>query len=220
MAGIAARIALIHATPVAIQPIVATFAERWPDAVIHNILDDSLPGDLERAGGLDAKMDERFVRLARYAADCGADGILFTCSAFGRSIEAAAAAVQPMPVLKPNEAMFDEALKLGQRIGMIATFQPSIPSMEEEFQAIATAAGSSAQLTSVCVPDAMAALKSGDAETHNRLIAAAAAALADADAILLAQFSTAKAREAVRKATGLPVLTSPASAVTALQKLI
>src|SRR5439155_1015726 len=62
----------------------------------------------------------------------GVDTILYTCSAFGEAIDAVARAT-PMPVLKPNEAMFAEALHLGTHIGLLATFQPSIPALEQEF---------------------------------------------------------------------------------------
>lgn len=48
-----------------------------------NLLHDSLSADLAPSGrGLDAMMHQRFARLAQYAVDTGADGILFTCSAF------------------------------------------------------------------------------------------------------------------------------------------
>ena len=211
------RIALIHAVPMAVDPVIEAFRRLWPAAEAYNLLEDSLAPDLERAGALDDAMIGRFRRLAAYAADCGADGILFTCSAFGPAIEAAARDQEPRPVLKPNEAMFADALSMGTRIGMVATFAPSLPPMEAEFAAMAAAAGSPARLTTACVPTAMAALRAGDAETHNRLVADAVAGLGRCDAILLAQFSTAQARAAVAAVTAVPVLTSPDSAVKALR---
>jgi hypothetical protein len=102
------RIALIHALKHSIAPIEQAFARLWPEAVLANLLDDSLSTDLAREGALSAAMTERFLTLARYAASCGADGILFTCSAFGPCIDACARELSPMPVLKPNEAMIDE----------------------------------------------------------------------------------------------------------------
>ncbi|MEQ8398380.1 aspartate/glutamate racemase family protein [Thalassobaculum sp.] len=211
------RVALIHATPVAVDPVMEAFRRLWPEAEPYNLLEDSLASDLERAGGLDDAMVQRFRRLAGYAADCGADGILFTCSAFGPAIEAAARDQAPRPVLKPNQAMFADALALGPRIAMVATFAPSLAPMEKEFADMAAAAGSPAQLTTVCVPDAMAALRSGDADAHNRLVADAARDLGGCDAILLAQFSTAKARDSVAAVASVPVLTSPDSAVSLLR---
>ena len=38
----APRIALIHATPMAIQPVNTSFQKLWPQAKLQNILDDSL----------------------------------------------------------------------------------------------------------------------------------------------------------------------------------
>src|SRR5688500_8470971 len=127
------RIALIHATPVAIEPIVAAFKRLWPEARTTNLLEDSLSADLAAQGRLTAEMIERFVNLAGYVRGCGADAILFTCSAFGPAIEAARARLD-VPVLKPNEAMLDEALAAGTRIGLIATFEPSLPALKTELE--------------------------------------------------------------------------------------
>lgn len=214
------RISLIHATPVAIDPVVAAFKTDWPEADVFNLLEDSLSADVQAAGEIDDDMVARFKRLADYAVDTGADSILFTCSAFGTAIEAAAAAHGDRPVLKPNEAMFEEALGMGDRIGMIATFEPSIPSMTREFEEMAAAHGSAAKIETVCVPDAMTALAAGDSDTHNRLVAEAVDRLTDTDALMLAQFSTAQARDAVSKRYDKPILTSPASAVRKLRGLL
>ena len=210
------RIALVHAVMPAMAPIADAFRELWPDADCINILDDALPRDLQRAGRISPQIMARFSALGTYAANVDADGLLFTCSAFGPAIEAVARE-QTFPVLKPNEAMFEAALACGARIGMLATFAPSVPSMEQEFAALTAARGAKVEIRSVCVPDAMTALNRGDAETHNALLAQAAPQLADCDAVMLAQFSTARAERAVAAALSIPVLTAPKAAVRKLQ---
>jgi hypothetical protein len=127
------RLALIHALRHSPPPIEEAFARLWPGQTLMNLLDDSLSADLAREGKLTPRMTERFLTLARYAAGTGADGILFTCSAFGPCIEACAQDLAPMPVLKPNEAMIEEAITKGKRIGLLVTFPGTIPSMIPEF---------------------------------------------------------------------------------------
>ena len=120
------RICLIHAVRVAIDPVAEAFARLWPEAELMNLLDDSLSVDRQLDGELTPKITERFQTLARYAADVGVNGILFTCSAFGPAIEAVKKKFAPLPVLKPNEAMFEEALKSGARLGLLASFELSL----------------------------------------------------------------------------------------------
>src|SRR5215813_12213887 len=120
------RIALIHALKHSIQPIESSFARLWPQPQLMNLLDDSLSADLARDGGLTDAMTERFLALGRYVASAGADAILFTCSAFGPCIEAVARAHAPMPVLKPNEAMIEQAVARGGKIGLLSTFPPTL----------------------------------------------------------------------------------------------
>lgn len=213
------RIALIHAVTVAVPPIAEAFRELWPEARPVNILDDSLSPDREKSEILSPEMYSRFETLTRYAVDIGSTGILFTCSAFGEAIEAAATKVR-VPVLKPNEAMFDAALARGSRIGMLATFGPSVTSMEREFEALARERGSSATIETHCVPEAMTALRHGDGATHDRLLANAAPKLGGCDVVLLAHFSTARAQKLVTEALSCPVLTSPGSAVLKLKSIL
>ena len=208
------RIALIHALSHSVAPINEAFARDWPEAVRMNLLDDSLSADLAREGkGLDAAMHERFQRLARYAVDTGAQGILFTCSAFGPCIEAVARRHAGIPVLKPNEAMIDEALQGEGRLGLIATFAPTLASMPPEFpQGMA--------LETALAEGALDALNAGDVQRHDALIAVQAAALRERGCtrIALAQFSLARSRAACEAASGLPVLTTVDSAVRALRR--
>jgi Asp/Glu/hydantoin racemase len=213
------RIALIHATPVAIDPICATFKRLWPQAQVTNLLEDSLAPDLAAAGKLDQAMIDRFCVLANYVESCGADAILFTCSAFGPAIEAARAAVK-IPVLKPNEAMMEEAIATGPRIALLATFEPSLPSMKAELEQLAAERNAKLEIAIRAVPAALTALQAGDSAGHDTQIAAAAAELGDCDALLLCQFSMASAAERIPSRRGRSVFTSPYSAVARLKQLL
>ena len=215
MTGTGPRIALIHALAHSVEPINEAMARDWPQATRMNLLDDSLSADLAAGGGLDAFMHERFRRLAQYAVDCGSDAILFTCSAFGPCIERVAEIHAPLPVLKPNEAMIADAAALGLRVGLVATFAPTLQSMPAEFPA-------GVQLECVLADGALAALNEGDAQRHDALIAQAAveAARRGCGVIALAQFSMARAQARVAAETGLPVLTTVDSAVRALKRAV
>ncbi len=215
----AVRIVLLHATPVAMQPVHTAFANSWPEAEIINLLDDGLSIDRAREGQLSEAMIKRFVRFGQYGFDMGADGILATCSAFGPAIDAMANAL-PVPVLKPNEAMFQAALQKGRRIGMLATFGPAIGTMTEEFAEYAAQTGSDATLKTVLVEGAIGLLRNGDEQGHNRLVAEQAARLSDCDVIMLAHFSTSRAATLVRAHTPVPVLTAPDTAVERMRTLI
>ena len=213
------RVVLLHGTPVAMEPIQRAFSTRWPEAEVVDLLDASLSVDRAKDHDLTPRMFERFVELGGYAHRLGAEAILVTCSAFGPAIERMAGEL-PVPVLKPNEAMFREAIGRGRRIGMLATFAPSVPTMTEEFEQFVGEAGAKATLETIVVEGAMDALRKGDAERHNTLIAARAPELAHCDAIMLAHFSTSRALTAVVAAVGTPVLTAPDAAVDRIRAAI
>jgi aspartate/glutamate racemase len=222
------RIALIHALPHSVTPINAAMIRLWPEAMRMNLQDDSLSNDLAEieskapGTGLDAFMHERFQRLAQYAVDCGADAILFTCSAFGSCIEAVAE-TQKIPVLKPNEAMIEQAVASvgkhgkmhGQILGLVSSFAPTLASMPNEFS-------TDVNLEMKLAEGAMAALNAGDVTTHDKLVVEAARDLVKrgAKVIALAQYSMAHCKPLVEAACGVPVLTTPDSAIEKLKRLL
>ncbi|GAC1606448.1 MAG: aspartate/glutamate racemase family protein [Ramlibacter sp.] len=219
----APRIALIHATALAVDPIGDAFARHWPQARRKNLLDDSLSVDLADTGRLTQPMVQRFIDLASYAKGTGCDAILFTCSAFGPAIEAAAEAVQ-LPTFKPNEAMFQQALDqcatAAGRLGLVATFEASIASMAAELQQMAQRRGQRVELRTTFVPGAMQDLADGRAQEHHRKIAQAVRGLVDCDVVMLAQFSMAAAQPLVQQALPCPVLSSPDCVVLALKRTL
>lgn len=215
----AKRVFLIHATAVAVAPINEAFARLWPEAEVCNLLEDSLSRDLRSAGALTEPLKRRFLELARYARGAGADGILFTCSAFGEAIDACKRDAD-IPVLKPNEAMLEEALNQGDRIALLATFPPAIDSMSEELVAAASARGRRVVLQQAACPAAIEALHAGDVATHDQLISELIAPLADVDVICFAQFSMTSAAPSCAELTCVPVLTTPDTAVLRMKQLL
>lgn len=207
-------ITLIHALHASIAPINAAFAAHWPEARLTNLLDDSLSRDLAEAGTLTEAIVARFRTLGRYAA--GAEGILFTCSAFGPAIDAVAADCAPMPVHKPNTAMIEQAVAAAGegRIALLASFAPTLPSMLREFP-------DPDRVLPVYCPGALEALQQGDAARHDAIVAALAAGLPDdCRVVALAQFSLARAAAAITPRPGQTVLTTPACAVEGMREAL
>lgn len=216
MAGAEPRVALIHALAQSIAPVNAELDRAWPACTRMNLLDDSLSADLaSRPDRLDAAMTARFLALADYVVGTGARGILFTCSAFGPCIDAVARRWPEIPVLKPNEAMIAEAVRTGRKIGLVASFAPTLASMPSEFPAGVT-------VVPLLAEGALDALSLGDHALHDRLVVAAArrAEAQGCDVVALAQFSLARAAGAVERAVRGPVLTTVGSAVRLLRERV
>ncbi|EJL77867.1 Asp/Glu/Hydantoin racemase [Polaromonas sp. CF318] len=217
------RIALIHATPLAIAPIEEAFKRLWPTATTMNLLDGSLSADLAQGAVSTEAFTARFLALSRYAASTGAEAVLFTCSAFGSALDEAKKTMS-LPSLKPNEAMFAEALAHARgkrgRIGLLTTFLPATQALESELRDDAGAAGMEVEVIKKCVPEALDALNRGDADTHDRLLKQAALEMGEMDVLMLGQFSMARASTLLRECLSYPVLTSPDSAVSKLKSSI
>lgn len=211
------RIVLIHATKLAIDPVETAARTHWSEVETVSVLDEALSIDRAQSQELTPDLVQRIIDLTRYAESARADGVLFTCSAFGDAIDKASRS-SPIPVMKPNEAMFDQAFAYGERATMIYTFASAADGMQEEFKAAAIEKQSQAILKTVACTSALTAKKAGDDKTHDRLIAQAAADVTDTDVILLAQFSMASAASAVRNKVSVPVLTSPEAAILEMRR--
>src|SRR5688572_23318232 len=163
----APRITLFSVHKDAMEAAIRAFDTDWPSARIANLLDDGL-FTWVRAAGVVPEMYGVFRTLTRYMVSRGADGILFTCSAFREVIDACIAEFD-LPIFKPNDAMIEQALELGSRIAVVATVGPTIPSISAEIEQMAAARGQAVQLVPHVVDGAFDALAAGDAATHDAL---------------------------------------------------
>jgi len=207
----------VHREPM--DAAVRAFAAEWPEARISNLLDDSLFAWVREAGGVVPEMYGVFRNLTRHMVNRGADGILFTCSAFRQVIDACIRECS-VPILKPNDAMIDEALEAGSRIAVMATVGPTIPSISVEIQEMAAARGQEIDLVPYVVEHAFDALASGDGTRHDRLVAERAREIKNCDAIVLAQFSLSRAVPAVRAVSKIPIYNSPGAAIARMREMV
>jgi hypothetical protein len=139
---------LIDAVAVAIEPVQEGFRQLWPEAECTNILDDSLSVDRERDGVLTEAMKHRIRTLAEYGA---ATVSTRSCLPAPRSGKRLRLRRMPIPVLTPNEAILEAALAMGEALGMLAAFSPSVASMEDEFREMADAVGQRATNQTYCM---------------------------------------------------------------------
>ncbi len=203
----------------AMDAAVRAFASDWPEARISNLLDDGLFAWVRETGGVVPEMYDVFRTLTRYIESRGADGILFTCSAFREVIDTCIAEFD-LPILKPNDAMIEQALDAGSRIAIVATVGPTIPSISAEILEMAAARGQTVELVPFVVEGAFDALAGGDAAKHDALVAARAREIKDCDVIVLAQFTLSRAVPAVNAVSAIPVFNSPGAAVAKLRTMI
>lgn len=219
------RIALIHALEESVAPAHAALAGGWPEAFAFDLLDTSLAIDRAQAGTLDPTLFHRLSVLAQYAAGTRGRqgrtaGILFTCSAFGPAIDRVKTELD-LPVLRPNESAFREALQHGRSIGLVVSFPPSADALEAELRETIAATGVSVRVETVLADRALEALKAGDGERHDQFVVQAVRELGGVDVLVLGQFSMARAAPAV-VADGFAgrVITSPDAAVRDLRRRI
>ena len=213
------RIFVIHALAASLPPVARAFADGWPKATVCNLMDDALSRDRQSGRYSDQEFEQRFSNLILYCLASGADGVLFACSAFNDAIESARRGIS-VPVLKPDEAMIGQALGMGERFAVVATFEPSIESLRSQICAQAEQCGKRVEVAGIFVDGAMRALDNGDAARHDALVARAVSEAPPVDAVLLAQFSMARAAAASASLSPAPLLTSPVSAVARLRSLV
>ena len=216
-------IALISAVSSAIAPAVHGLNREFPEATAWNLVDDRLITEAIDAGGLTDGLRARMTRLIRYALDGGASGVLLTCSMYSPVAHQAAGAVG-VPVLAADDAAFEAAAASGHaRIALVSSLPVPLADARERFAAYLNTRANTPEVTGVLAAGAYAAsIASGTTaggDTSDALAQTLVAALhgADADAVLLAQYSLAPAAEQLAAITGLPVFSGPGAAARMLR---
>lgn len=191
------------------DPLKAIFKELLPGVRLVNIIDDSLIGDVVRAGHIPPGVARRLVTYFHHAEELGADVILNTCSSVGEVAEDARRLIG-VPIVKIDDAMAAKAAAEYDRIAVLATLPSTLEPTRRLVCRQAELAGRQVTVLNGLAEGAFDALVAGHPEEHDRLLLEAAERVArDADALVLAQGSMARMEQRLREATGKPVLSSP-----------
>ncbi|HXR57114.1 MAG TPA: aspartate/glutamate racemase family protein [Casimicrobiaceae bacterium] len=201
-------LALLFTSPVVIKPINDIVRAAMPGIRVVNLLDDAILGDISRAGDVGA-VERRVTLLARCAADAKADALLITCSSIAELAPPAAEASR-LPVYTIDEAMAEEAVRLGSRIAVLATLATTLDPTCRLIERKAKAAGRIVTIRRELAGDAFEQLARGNGAAHDAILRNALESLAGShDVIVLAQASMARLLDGRSAPLAVPVLSSP-----------
>ena len=214
-------IGFIH-TVLGLPPTFAELADELvPAAEYFHIVDETLLANTRKSGSLTAVTRRRVLGYVESAADAGADLVVVTCSSIGPAVDASHTFVD-VPVLRIDEPMADEAVRLGSRVGVLATLAKTLQPTAELVERRAIAAGKDVEVDARVCDGAFDALQAGDRDRHDELVREGLRELAaGVDVVVLAQASMARVVDALPpEDKPIPLLSSPRSAVQHLASLL
>jgi Asp/Glu/hydantoin racemase len=207
-------LAIIHTSPTLTPLFGALCAEYMPDVSIFHMVDESLIQDTIREGRLRRVTVRRLLAMIESAQMSGADAVLVTCSSIGAGV-VLGQQLFDIPVIRIDEAMAASAVRMGRRIGVMATLrttlEPTIALLREK----AAEAGVEIEIVDSLCDGAFDAVLTGDTATHDRILSEALRLdMKGVDVVVLAQASMARVVQALPADTlTMPVLSSPELAV-------
>jgi len=219
----AKTLGLIH-TSATLVPVFQELTDKYladKKLKIFNIADDSLIKNTIERGKLTPDTARRVVGHVASAEEAGADFILVTCSSIGPAVEMAAELVD-IPVLRVDQPMADKAVRMGKKIGVVATLSTTLEPTSDLVRRRATLAGKDIELTSKLCEGAFEALMEGNPEVHDEKVATALKELSQqVDVILLAQASMARVVDQLSEEDKkVPIIASPELAVQHLAEIL
>jgi Asp/Glu/hydantoin racemase len=211
---------VLHSVFVMVKPLQELFSEILPQAKVFNLVDDSLLPEVIREGKVTKKIMKRVCGYITTAEEIGANAVLSVCTTMTDAVDIAKSLVN-IPLLKIDEPMVEKALALGEKIGLVATFPPTLDPSGRFILKKAEELKKKIVLKKVLCPGAFDAVLCGDQEKHDAIVAAEVKKIQkEVDVIILAQGSMAKLEPKLSREISIPILTSPRLAVQRIKELL
>lgn len=189
------------------------------DAVLQSYEDASILSEVREAGYVTANAAARLVSMFMQATMDGADAILNCCSSVGEVADAAAqiGKYTGVPIVRIDEEMCCEAVRLGSRIGVLATLPTTLEPTKNTVKRMARELNRSVTLADGLIEGAFGI---NQEQFKELLLKKAREISGQADVILLCQGSMAYAEGFLQEAIGKPVVSSPRFGAEALRKAL
>ena len=207
------KITLIHT----VKSIYNSFPQQLSAAMgeeikTTNVVDEILVSNTLEKGGFNAWNKAKLLSDMRISEEENSDLLVVTCSSLTPYVLELAPQISKK-VITIDCAMCRKAAEEGNRILVLATAPTTVKPTMDRIQMELEKLGKKAYLVSSLRTDAMDALKKGEEEEHNRILAEEASGFSDIDVVVLAQASMAIAKKSVEEKGNWKVLTSPESCI-------
>jgi Asp/Glu/hydantoin racemase len=209
-------VTMIHTVFPIVNNLTTMFKEKLGDQeiIIYNIVDDSILPRITSSNGVSTKIIKSIYQHISVAEDIGSSLILVTCSSISEVVDI----VNPMvsiPVIKIDDAMTDEAVRVANTIGVVATINTTLNPTINQLRKKALLIKKDITIIPLLCSEAYHALiNENDSEKHDLLLFNSIKNLIKkVDAIVLSQASMARILPKMKRVTSKPILTSPESGI-------
>ena len=189
------------------------------EAELFSLQDPSILADVRAAGYVTTAPAARLIGMYMKAAEEGCEAMLNLCSSVGEVADCAQGVAKyiGVPIVRVDEEMCREAVRLGKRVGVMATLPTTLEPTKGTVARVAREMGRHVDLVD-CLVDGAFGL---DQDQFKRRLTDAAREIIDqVDVIVLAQGSMAYAEEHLRGVFGKPFLGSPRFGAAELKKAL
>lgn len=207
-------------TPESVESINAEIGKKLGKKLeIINYQDSTILDEVCEQGYVTASAAARLVSMFMQAISDGVDAMLSCCSSVGEVVDASQnlARYTGIPIVRIDEEMCREAVRLGKRIGIVATIQTTLEPTKNTVLRMAREEGSQVMLVDGFMEGAFGI----EQDVFKKMICDKVAEIIDkVDVILLAQGSMAYMEEILAERFKKPVLSSPRFGIAALAKAL
>ena len=204
------RLAFVHTVAGLVPRFRDLAAEMVPGVETFDIVDETLLRDATTEGRVSLDTARRLFAHLAAAERHGADAILVTCSSMGGVVDAARP-FAAVPLMRVDQAMAEQAVERGSKIGVLATLQSTLGPTAVLIERTAVEASREVEVRDRLCDGAFEALRAGDTDRHDALVRDGLRELIGwADVIVLAQASMARVVDTLGdEERRTPILSSP-----------